>query len=138
LCAAVDDDHVRDGSIETTRSYDLSNSFTLTGWVIGRESANTPAHDFFVFTYGRSPLFRASIGAARGDCVGIWLPNASTYLTTRGLPDNLWTFVCVVYDGREVRFGLNGFLNSRTSLSLISGLDDASGDLLSLRGSGWD
>ena len=47
----------------------------------------------------------------------------SVYPTARGFPANLWTFICVAYDGSEVRFGLNGFLSSRTSLSRPMGLD---------------
>jgi len=94
------------------------------GWISELDRQNAQAHDFLIFHNGPLPLFRASIGTTQGDSIGVWLPTISRYPTLQDFPSDRWTFVCVVYDGHEVRFGMDGHLNSVTPLDRPAGLDN--------------
>ncbi|KAJ7761259.1 hypothetical protein DFH07DRAFT_771581 [Mycena maculata] len=109
-----------DGSVTTSKTYDLGTGFTFTGWIFqkDRQESGSP-YEFFSFYNGQAPLLRASAREGQGNSVTMWFPDVSAYPTARDCPTGVWTFICATYDGTGVRLGFNGHLGNKAPLARL-------------------
>ncbi|KAJ7835808.1 hypothetical protein B0H14DRAFT_2590012 [Mycena olivaceomarginata] len=105
-----------DGSVATSKTYDLSAGFTFTGWIFQKDRQESSPYEFFSFYHGQAPLLRAS-REGQGNCVTMWFPDVSAYPTVRDCPTGVWTFICATHDGTGVRLGFNGHLGNKAPLA---------------------
>ncbi|KAJ6563361.1 hypothetical protein DFH09DRAFT_1159007 [Mycena vulgaris] len=111
--------YLRDGSVTTSKTYDLSAGFTFTGWIFQKDRQESSPYDFLSFYHGQAPLLRASAREGQGNCVTIWFPDVSAYPTVHDCPTGVWTFICATHDGTGVRLGFNGHLGNKAPLARL-------------------